>query len=477
MAETTLNVVRTGFHRLSDFLARIGIIDADRGRRTIDLAWPRIVTGFARMSQQVVDLAMIGLVAGPTALAGLAFAFAYYQIGNRLSLGLSGGTISLVSQRFGSGDDEGVDNATKQSVWVALVLAVPITAVFWVFPADLIGLLGAEPNAAAFGAVYLRVIGLALVFAFLNKIASRVLIGVDNAIIPMYVRAGGAIANIVFNVVFIFGLGLGVFGAALGTLLATVLVTILFVLGFLGRSLPVVGEFPIHLSLSPPYFCPSLVRELLVISAPLMARWMAHSIVIFPFLAIVSVFGSGVVAAFEVARRLRALMNAPGWGFGLASSSLVGQQLGMDDEEEATNYGWDILRFSMVVYGAASLAVFIFARPIGRVFVSDPEILQQTTVFVRIATISVIWMGIDNTVTGTLRGASDTRWPFYGKFVGLYFVALPVAYLGIVTPLGLIAVYIAFIAEMFVPAVVSFYRFWTGKWIQVSRRYRPHDPE
>lgn len=61
---------------------------------------------------------------------------------------------------------------------------------------------------------------------------------------------------------------------------------------------------------------------------PLTVRWLDNSLVIVPFLAIVSVFGNGAVAAFEVARRLRELLNAPGWGFTLASRSLVGEELG-----------------------------------------------------------------------------------------------------------------------------------------------------
>lgn len=425
------------------------------------------------MSQQVVDLAMVGFVLGPTALAGMAFAFAYWQIGNRISIGLSGGTISQVSQRFGADDERGIDIATKQSIWVAIALAVPITLLFWYYSTELISVLGGDGVAVRYGSTYLSVVSLALVFEFLNKIASRVLVGVDDAITPMYVRAGGALVNVVLNVIFIFGMGLGVLGAALGTVFATILVTCFFVWGFLGPDLPIVGRFPIRLKVAPPYFDGPLIRQLIRVSTPLMIRWIAHSVVIFPFLAIISTFGTGAVAAFEVARRLRSLMNAPGWGFGLASSSLVGQELGKGDEQEATAYGWDILRFAIVVYVGIAVFAFTFAHSLARVFVSDPDVLRQTTVFVRVAAIAVVCMGIDGSVTGALRGASDTRWPLYGKFTGLYLVAVPVAYLGLVTPLGLTAVYLAFVAETFVPAVVSVARFWTGQWIEVSRQYRP----
>ncbi len=52
------------------FLERLGVIDAERFRRTADLAWPRIVTGFAIMSKQTADLAMVGIAVGTAGTAG-----------------------------------------------------------------------------------------------------------------------------------------------------------------------------------------------------------------------------------------------------------------------------------------------------------------------------------------------------------------------------------------------------------------------
>jgi len=75
-------------------LDRTGVIDRDRLTETLDLAWPRIVTGFAIMSKNTVDLAVIGIVLGAPAVAGIAFAFAYWQLAKFVSIGLAGGTVA-----------------------------------------------------------------------------------------------------------------------------------------------------------------------------------------------------------------------------------------------------------------------------------------------------------------------------------------------------------------------------------------------
>lgn len=467
-----MNPVRAALDGIGHALARLGVIDETRSSRTVDLAWPRIVTGIARISQQVADFAMIGLVLGPPALAGLAFAFAYWQIGNTLSLGLAGGTISQVSQRFGADDLHGVDRAIKVSVWLASLLALPLMVLFVVMPTQLIAILGGEPATVRFGAAYLGIVAFGLPFEFLNKVASRTLVGVDDARTPMVIRGTGAIVNIVVNAILIFGLGLGVVGAALGTLVATAAVTVWFAWGFLAGRLPIAGQFPVRVHAQPPWFDGALAKDLLTIATPLMGRWLAQTLAVFPLLAIVATFGSVVVAAFEVGRRIRMLLITPNWGFSLAASSLVGQYLGEDDESTARAYGWDILWFSLAVHLLAAALTIIFARPIARVFVSDPDAIARTVPFVRVAGISAIGLGLDGVATGVLRGGGDTRWPLYGKLLGLYAVTIPVAYLGIITPLGVLALYVALLAETAIPAVVSLYRFQTDKWLAISRTFR-----
>ena len=452
-------------------LARAGVIDARRAERTVSLAWPRVVTGIARLSQRVVDFAMVGTAVGPAALAGLAFALAYWQVGNVVSIGVSGGTISQVSHRFGAGDEAATDRAVKQGLLLALAISLPLAAVLVALPGELVGLLGGDPTTTAYGAAYLQVAAVALPFEFANKVSSRALVGADDARTPMVVRGLGAVANVAFNAAFVFGLGMGVVGAALGTVIATALVTAGFAWGSLAGRLPGTGAFPIVLSVSGPYYDPADMRELVTISLPLIGRRLAGILVVFPLLAIAATFGPVVVAAFEVSRQIRALINAPNWGFSLAASSLVGQSLGGGDRAEALAYGRDVLRFAVVVFVVVSATVLVLARPVADVFVDGAATLDRTVPFVRVAAASAVAFGIDGAATGVLRGSGDTRWPFYGKLLGLYGAALPIAYLavaspfGVVGPFGIAALYAALFAETAVPAVVTYYRYRTGAWL------------
>ena len=99
--------------------------------------------------------------------------------------------------------------------------------------------------------------------------------------------------------------------------------------------LPRLGALPVRLHWSASQGQRAVARDLAVISTPLALTNLAQSGAQFPMLAIVSLFGPEVMAAFVVALRVRDLMNTPGWGFGLASSSIVGQSLGRGREQES----------------------------------------------------------------------------------------------------------------------------------------------
>ncbi|PSQ32686.1 MATE family efflux transporter, partial [Halobacteriales archaeon SW_10_68_16] len=318
-------------------LDRAGVITPDRLTATVGLAWPRVVTGFAIMSKQTVDLAFVGWAVGSEAVAGLAFAYAFWLIAKFVGVGVVGGTVGLVSQRYGADDRETINLVVKQSVWLALLLSVPVVVAYALFADPLVGLLGSDPASTRAGATYLAIVAPALTFEFLNLVCSRTYAGVGDTVTPMVVRAGAAAANIVASGVLVFGFGLGVAGVALGTLFSTGLSVVAFSWGMFGRSygLPGLAPSPVALSIRGPQFDRELMGQLVEVSAPIVARRVLEGLVAFPLLWIAGTFGPVVVAAFEIGRRVRAVMTSFSWGFSIASSSLVGQALGDDDEGEA----------------------------------------------------------------------------------------------------------------------------------------------
>lgn len=334
-----------------------------------------------------------------------------------------------------------------------------------------------NPNVIDLGARYLRLVGLGVPFAGLNLVGSRALVGADDAYTAMLLRSGGAVTNIILSATLIFGLDMSVEGAAVGTVLSNVVVTGAFALGLTRGELPGVGEFPIRIDPFGRYVDREIIDDIVSIGLPVFGRSLVWTVAEFPMLAIVNLFGKNVAAAFVITRRIWGLMNTPGWGFGLASSSLVGQALGKDDEDTAEAYGREIVRFSVATYIVSAVLVAIFAEPIVRQFVKNPgpDVVPTAVGLVYAACLAVIMQGVSGASAGPLDASGDTSIPFYSQLLGMFGCSIPITYLGAQTG-HIEALYLALLAETTVPAAINYYRFTTGKWKSVSQQYRPGSP-
>ena len=472
------NPVRLAILAVGLLLARLGVVTEARVRRTTGLAWPRVVTGLARMSKNAVDVAMVGLAVGSAAIAGVGIAGPFWGLAFSVGGGVAGGTIALVSQRYGADAHEELGLAVRSSALLVVAATLPVVAAFWTFSAEFIGLLSSDPATVRQGGAYLRVVALGIPFAGLNLVGSRTLVGADDAYTAMVLRAGGAVANVGINAALVFGAGMGVEGAALGTVVSNVVVTSAFAVGLVAGRVPGAGEFPVTVDPRGSYVDPATVSDLVAIGLPVMGRNLVWTVAEFPMFAVLDAFGRDVVSAFVIARRVYGLLNAPGWGFGLASSSLVGQELGTGEEGVAEAYGRAIIRFSVAIYALVAALVLLLARPVVTLFVGDPTAPEVPIAvpLVRVACLAVVLQGVSVGAAGPLDASGDTRWPFASQALGMFGVSIPLVYLGTVTPLGIYGLYLAFLAETSVPAALNYYRFRTGTWKRVSREYRPVGP-
>ena len=88
------------------------------------------------MSKNAVDVAMVGVALGPVAIAGIGFASPYWGLAFSIGGGLSTGSISLVSQRYGAKAFDQVGQAVRSSVVLVLAVTVPVAGAMCAFPTE-----------------------------------------------------------------------------------------------------------------------------------------------------------------------------------------------------------------------------------------------------------------------------------------------------------------------------------------------------
>ena len=473
--------VRNALDRFPSALARLGLVERSSATEAFDLAVPVMVTGGLRVLLRIADFLFVGIALGDAAIGGLEIGFQYYFIGFGLSLALTSGTISVVSRLQGEGRGERANLAVKQSLLLSTVVAVPLTVASWVYAEPMVGILTDDPAVVGYGAAYLQVVMLSLVFRFYSMVAARALAGSADTRTPMYVRVLTLPTNLVINAVLVFGLGpfpaLGVVGAAIGTAIANTLASLVFL------ALLVSGRYAVTLPLSRPHFEFALNREIVRVAAPLAGMRMLQSTARFPFLFILGVLGTPALAAYAIGRRVMLLALMPAWGYATAASTLVGQAIGAGEREDATGYGWQTLRIGLVTQLLLAVVLVVAARPLALAF--GTEYVDLTVDFIRVFGLVTAGFSISRTMRGSLRGAGDTRWPLYAELLGSYLVRLPIAALALPAAfsisvagysfapgmdLGYTAIFLALFVDFYAKAAVNTGRFWSGKWWGVAQR-------
>lgn len=183
-------------------------------------ALPMVFGNLFQLAYNAVDSIILGKAEGEDAVAAVAAA---NPIMTLLILGVSGlciGASVLMSEFYGSGDEEGLRREVATTLIAGTILsAVVLTAGFFLSGRMLVwmkapeGVLGAAEQ-------YLRIIFVGFLFTFLYNAMSSVLRSTGDAGTPVKFLMLASVINGVLDAVFVWGLRMGAAGAAMATVIA-----------------------------------------------------------------------------------------------------------------------------------------------------------------------------------------------------------------------------------------------------------------
>lgn len=135
----------------------------------------------------VMTFAVNGILLGVSSTA-VAFFGIYYKLQNFLMMpvnGLGQAAIPVVGFNYGSGQSDRVKQAWKVLLPTGVVFALCGTAVFLLFPAQLLGLFSASDEMLAFGVPALRIISVTFLFAVTTILCGYFASGLGNGVVNM----------------------------------------------------------------------------------------------------------------------------------------------------------------------------------------------------------------------------------------------------------------------------------------------------
>jgi putative MATE family efflux protein len=209
-------------------------------------------------------------------------------------------------------------------------------------------------------------------------------------------------------------------------------------------------------------------RQLVNIGAPSVLEQAIVQLAFLAFFAIVAQYGTSAYAAYGIGISLVSFSIVVGFGFGIAAATLVGQQLGAGNNDQAVKAGWRGMRMALVAMTLLSIALVWWARDLAGFMIDDAEVIDLTAAFIYMIALSQPLMACEFTLAGALRGAGDTRFPLVATLCGMVLGRLLPALLFLSLGFSVYWIFGVMILDYSIKASMLIHRYRSRKWLHIS---------
>jgi len=147
-------------------------------------------------------------------------------------------------------------------------------------------------------------------------------------------------------------------------------------------------------------------------------------------------FGAEMQSGHFVSMQVIATTFTVALGMSHASATRVGRSIGFGSVPHARRAAWVGLGLVTVLMSAFGLSMALMAETILSLLTQQPLVIATGITLLHIAALFQIADGIQVVAAGILRGAGDTRTPFWATAISHWFIGLPIGLL-LAFPLGL----------------------------------------
>lgn len=371
---------------------------------------------------------MVGRLGSPE-LAGVALGNATYFLFALIVIGILLAVGPMVSQAYGAGKDDPIGRTTRQALWLATLLSLPVLLIMWNAKLPW-NLMQQDAATMAYAEGYLQ----AAMWGFLPFMWFNALRNFVEAIARPLPITIIIVMGILLNIGANYGLMFGNFGlprlGLTGTGWAT---SIVHWFMFTCIALYVAFQQPyrsygVLRKLRTPDF--GYFRELLRVGLPIGGS-IGLEVTLFSATAfLIGTYGAIPIAAHQIAIQCAAIAYMVPLGIGLATSVRVGQNIGAKDFSAAAISGYAGMALSLIFMSCTALLFLLVPNFIVSIYLdtNDPTniaTILQVVSLLGIAALFQLFDGLQATALGALRGLKDTRIPMLMGFIAYWLIGMP----------------------------------------------------
>lgn len=453
------------------------------GKSLFFFALPLILGNLFQQFYSAVDSIIVGQYVGEDALAAVGASYSLTTVFIMIAIGGGIGASVIISQYLGAG----LFRKMKTSVYTALISFLAVSLILGsaglLLSRNILTALNTPENILSDALLYLDIYFVGLPFLFMYNILSSVFNALGNSKTPLYLLIFSSLFNIVMDLAFVRGLGLGIGGAAAATVLAqgiSAVVSFCLLLRALKEYRIESGETGKDTEEKNKeawveqkeeerrgrnLFDVQMLGNMIKVAIPSMLQQSIVSIGMLLVQSVVNGYGSSVLAGYTAGTRIESICIVPMIASGNAVSTFTAQNLGAGHPERVKKGYLAAVRMAAVFAVMICLILTFFHGNIINAFLeegSEPIAFETGNAYLTFIAFFFICIGFKAITDGVLRGAGDVVVFTLANLINLG-IRVTVAFA--LSPVwGVQAVWFAIPMGWTTNFVISFVRYLSGKW-------------
>lgn len=427
--------------------------------KPIKLIWnftiPLLIGNLFQQLYNMADTFIVGRTIGVHALASVGSTGSIIFLILGFANGLTAGLAIPLAQRYGAKNYSGVKRSFYVSILISSIVAILLTILSMVFCRQILEIMQTPVEIIDGAYDYLMVIFAGIFSSMAFNLLSNIFRSIGDAKTPLYFLVIACIMNIILDVVFIAGFGMGVEGAGYATVLSQIFSALACIL-YIWKKIPI-----LRLN-SKDFVAKSLdVKEHIRISFPMAFQSSIIAIGAIIIQITLNQLGATAVAAYTAAQKIDQVAILPMMSFGVTMATFVAQNYGAKKYDRIWSGVRDCIKLSLTFAISVGIILNLFSPIFIRAFVGvgHEEVVELGAIYfitngTMYSLLSLLFIyrytlqGVGKTFTPTVAGIMELCMRAFAAVVlsNLYgytgaTMSNPLAWLGSLIPL-MIAYYL-----------------------------------
>lgn len=361
------------------------------GKLLLRLSLPTVTAQIINMLYNIVDRIYIGHIpdSGALALTGVGVCMPLIMIISAFAALVGNGGAPRASIFLGKGDHESAEKTLGNCFFVQIIVSIVLTAVLLLSNRTLLLAFGASENTISYSVDYMNIYALGTIFVQMTLGMNAFISTQGFAKISMLSVLIGAIANIILDPIFIFGLGLGVKGAALATIFSQAM-SCIWVLHFLTGKTTFLKIRKRNFRLQAPIILPCLALGL-----SMFIMQASESVISVCFNSSLLKYGGDIaVGAMTILTSAMQFAMLPLQGLGQGAQPILSYNFGAKNVDRVRATFKLLLKVSLAYSTVMWALVMLFPGAFASIFTNETELLSFTAHALRIYLACILLFGI-----------------------------------------------------------------------------------